>query len=257
MSRLGLGLGLEVIKPIIAGIGGAGGDLKTSLAAWYPFDEGSGDRSDAHTNGYDLTDNNTVLNATAKVGANAALFVDSASEFLNRVNAAEAWRMNTGDLTLGFWVKFTAFDTGATQVLVACGVTGSTVIGYLVAVQADGTRLRIYLSNGTTWITHTGLLDSAFSAGVWYFIIVEYDRDNKLQAYKNNVKESLSTSIASFDTDDITSVAGLTFGKNTTSNDQYLNAALDEGFIYNRLLTSDEKTFLWNDSNGRAYSEIG
>ncbi len=262
MSRLGFGLGLDVIQAVAAGGGGpSGADLKTDLAAWWAMDETSGDRADSHTNSYDLTDVNTVGSVTGKVGAKAAFFVAAPpqSEKFSRANSAsEDWQMGLADLTVGFWIKFTSWDTFAQQTCFATGANIGTAEGYLMELPYPGTTYNVIISNGSTSLTLSGTWDGgAPTLGVWYFILIEYDRSDKISVWKNNVKESDDVDISSFVSDDIISTQIFAIASKANAATEFIDGAMDEFFIHNRLITADEKTWLWNDGDGRAYSEIG
>lgn len=256
MSRLGFGLGLDVIKPVTAGGGGDGADLKTNLAAWWALDEASGNRVDAHTNGYTLTDNNTVLNTAAKIGANAALFNEAMAEYLSRTNAAEAWRLNTNDMTIGFWVKWTSYGVGSQHIL-SCGASVGTVQGYRIMTTTTGANIYVIVANGSSAVNHLPAWDSAPSVGTWYYIFVEIDRSDKISMWKNNTIESVQTDVSSFSANDIIAGSDFRLGRGPGADTDYFHGGLDEVAIWNRLLTSLEKTWLWNDGAGRAYNEIG
>lgn len=235
----------------------SGTDLKTSLALWLAMDEASGDPLDSHTNSYDFTVVTLdPLTATAKVGDNARLYVAASNRASGRANAAEAWRMGTSDMTIAFWVKFTAFSTGVIQTIIGCGATSNTDEGYTINVLDDGTGMQVKFGNGTTRVNHLFDFDTALSTGTWYYIIVEWDRDGDAAVWKNDIKESTTTDISSLSASDIASDQDLQIGRKPTGG-LSLDAALDEIPIYNRLLTCGEKTWLYNDDSGRAYSELG
>lgn len=257
MPRHGLGLGLDVIQAVAAGGGGDGADLKTELACWWALDEASGDRADSHTNGYTLTDNNTVGVTTAKIGANAGLWDASSNEHLDRANGAEAWRMGLKDLTVGAWIKPTGFATGANQWLVGTGVATGTEQGYLCGFNSTGSRPEIRINNGTSAINRFISWGTEPTDGVWYFVLFEWDRSADMSVWKNDVEELSPLDISSFESDDILSVSKLTVGRFMINDSQHLDAGVDELFIYNRLLTAAEKTWLYNSGSGRSYSEIG
>lgn len=247
-----LGFGAHTSGEIVSGA-----DLKTSLAAWWGMDETSGTRADSHTNGYTLADFNTVESTDGKVGAKSALFVTAEGTSLERTNAVEAWRINTNDFTVAFWIKFTAFDTGAIQSIIGCGATANTTEGWTTNVLDDGSGMQVKTSNGISRVNHLFDFDTTLSTGIWYFIIVEWDRDGDVAVWKNNIKESVTTDISSLSSDDILSDVDLKLGRKPGFATLGLKAAVDELPIWNRLLTSGEKTWLYNDNSGRAYSELG
>jgi len=248
-------------RPFVESGGGShdGDDLRTSLAAWWSMDEASGNRADSHTNGYTLTDENTVTTATAVVGANAALFDDANTEKLTRANGAEAWHLNTADFTIAAWVKFTAFDTGAPQMIFSTGGSTNTNEGHEVGVDAVGQDSYIQMSNGTTRIRDTTTpfdIASPLATATWYYFIWEFDRSANVTIMVNDsAQSSFAMDISSQSADDIAGSYELRLGTRASANGRFLNGALDEVAIWNRVLTSAEKTWLYNSGSGRAYSE--
>lgn len=262
MSRLGFGLGLDVIQAVAAGgAGPSGADLKTDLVAWWSMDETSGTRVDSHDNAYTLGDFNTVGSDTGKVGDKAALFDDAQDEWLRRNVAAETWQMGTGDLTIAFWGKFTAFDTGAIQTIVATGANASsgTEEGYCVYVKADGSGLKIQLNaEGSSLISLDLTFDGGtLNTGQWYFFVIEFDRDGSMSVEVDGVIETDTQDISSKSAEDVVTVQNLEFGRAASTLTLKLNGQEDEVAMWNRVLTSGEKTWLYNSNSGRAYSEIG
>ena len=71
----------------------------TGLEGFWGADETSGTRSDEHGSN-DLSDNNSVLVAPARVGANAARFVRADSQYLSIADNASL-SMGDIDFTLG------------------------------------------------------------------------------------------------------------------------------------------------------------
>ena len=78
--------------------------LLDGLIAWLPLNETSGTRFDAHTGGYDFTDNNTVGFAAGKVG-NAASFVRGNAEYLSSTNSV--FDLATVDYSILGWFRQT------------------------------------------------------------------------------------------------------------------------------------------------------
>jgi hypothetical protein len=80
--------------------------LLNNLIAYWPGDEASGNLLDAHTNELDLTDTNTVTNATGKVYDTARQYTAANSECHTR--AGDDALLSTGDVdfTLAAWVYF-------------------------------------------------------------------------------------------------------------------------------------------------------
>lgn len=245
---LGLGVGLTVTKAI------ALTPLLTNLISFWELEEASGTRVDAHgTN--DLTDVNTVGQIAGKIG-NAADFIAANDESLSRANAdAASLQMGTQDLTFACWLNMDASQPDARCPLCAMGGQTPTDEGYHVILYPARNRWFSRLSDGTTLISDDGTF-TAFSAGDYHLMIYEFDRDAKMQGYIDNVPAGAGESISALDGMDIQSGKNFEIAGTVSVSSWNIDGGLDECAIWRRLLTADEKTFLWNGGAGRTFAEI-
>ena len=78
--------------------------LKTNLVSYWKMEEASGSRVDVHGSN-DLTDNNTVLNATG-ISGNGADHERDTSEWLSIAHASQTnLDVTTGDFSISCWIK--------------------------------------------------------------------------------------------------------------------------------------------------------
>ena len=104
---------MHIINPYRYGGGAYTGTLLNGLVSWWDLDEASGTRFDSHTANdvNDLTDNNTVTQATGKVG-NAAQFTAANLEHLSKSSASNLGA-DDRDFT---WAQWIYLDSLAGQV---------------------------------------------------------------------------------------------------------------------------------------------
>ena len=213
--------------------------LLTSLIAHWRLDEASGVRSDSHRANH-LTDNNTTGQAAGKVG-NAALFVAANEESLSIADNADL-SMGDIDFTVAGWVYFTT--TAFTGLAGKWGP--GPVLEYLVYF--DGTNIRLHVSpNGSSNVSVTN--SQAISAGTWYFFVAWHDAAaNTINlSVNNNSAASLAHSGGVFNGN-----AAFHLGRNEEGM-SWLNGRLDSVSIWKRVLTSAERTQLYNSGNGLDY----
>ena len=228
----------------------AGGTFdKTSLVAWWSLNETSGTRNDSHGSNH-LADGNTVLYGTGKQG-NAADFERDNSEYLYIADNA-ALSMGDIDFTVGAWVNvestavsgivLSKYDYGATQREFQLEVTSAPYAQFIVSNNGTATVI-------AQWNT------SALSTGTWYFLVAWHDA----AANTINIQVNNGTAVSTAHTTGVLSgtspfAIGSRFNSGTPIS--FFDGLVDEAFVFKRVLTADEKTWLWNGGNGRAYSEL-
>lgn len=217
--------------------------LTDDLISYWELDEASGTRADAHDDN-DLTDNNTVTSATGKVG-DAADFERDNSEFLSIADNAD---VSTGDIdfTWALWVRPETLPAAAMAVL---SKDNGSVWEYEIYISSTG-AVRFYVENGGSSEEVT-TPDITASNGTWLFIVAWHDAtNNQLAIQVDNgtpVAESYAGGVA--DTDN-----GLYFG--AESGGVYFDGLIDQVGFWKRVLTTDERTALYNSGNGLSYAAL-
>jgi hypothetical protein len=220
--------------------------LLTDLVAHWKLDEESGTRVDSHGSS-DLTDNNTVLYEAGKFG-NAAALVNANSEYLSSTDNAALSVPSNQSFTFTLWFKAATFVNSG-LLGKATGFTASSTEYYLTS--ASSSIVRIIASDGTTVVT-TSITGLSLSAGTWYFLAGWYDSvaqtlnlqlDNGTPVSQACVNGSQDLS-SGFAIGRVGAVAGFSF-----------NGAIDSVSFWKRVLTSDERTALYNSGDGLDYDE--
>lgn len=219
--------------------------LLTNLISYWELNETSGTRYDAHGTNH-LTDNNTVGYAAGVVG-NAASFVGANNEYLKVDNNAS---LETGDIdfTVGGWIRLSSKAANAGMISKFSYGTREDYVAYY-SVTTD--RLRFMVGNGTT--SHQSLSADQLgspSLDTWYFLVGWHDATaNTINIQVNDgAVDSASTTITLGASD-----LYLTFGNYGSG---YLTGYLDTVALWKRVLTADERTWLYNSGAGRSYADI-
>lgn len=225
--------------------------LLTNLISHWRLDELSGAALDTH-GGNTLTDNNTVTSAAGKIGT-ARHFAVVNTEHLSIPDNA-ALSMGDIDFTIACWVRFTT-TTGAERCIVGkwrnTGDQREYWLHYVnsldrISFNVDPTGL-----GAATYRVVANTL-GAPSTATWYFIVAWHDAAaNTINIQINNgTVDSAAHTLGVFNgTADfsIGSLGGLF---------EFFDGQIDSFSVWKRVLTSDERSFLWNNGSGRDYPFI-
>lgn len=214
--------------------------LIDNLVSYWKLDEASGNRADSHGSNT-LTENNTVGSAAGKIG-NAADFEDATSGYLSHTDNTD---LSCGDVdyTFSFWLN-------------AETLNGS--FGFPVVFSKGGTGDRdyaLYFNVGKPSFESAGQLiewGSALSTGTWYHIICWHD------ATANEIGISVNdgTPATRGDGTAVDSTGDFQLGA-SVSQGLYWDGLIDEFGFWKRVLTSGERTQLYNSGSGLAYPFSG
>lgn len=209
--------------------------LSDDLVSYWTMDEESGARYDSTATGNDLSDNNTVLYGTGKVG-NSATFVGGNSEYLNDTTPT-GLPTGTTARTINLWFK-TPNPTGAKSIFFYGTASSDAMQSFYLSGTylsysgyGDDMEMTVSLSNNT-WYMMTGTYDG--SEACFYLDTVEV----KCEAHSWNTVNSK-----------------LEIGVENTTN-YFLTGDIDEMGIWGRVLESSEILELYNSGAGITYSDI-
>lgn len=224
--------------------------LNTSLIAYYKLDEASGTRVDS-VGSNDLTDNNTVTQAAGKVG-NAGQFTAANIEYLSLADNAD---MSTGDIdfTIACWVYMDS-KPGKAGIAGKYELNDSSLREWNMNFRqgaVDRFEFTIYKTDNTS----VGVRANNFGApstGTWYFIVAWHD------SVANTINMQVDNGAI-----DSTTTAGLlisdtaaTFGvgardvSGASAGDSPWDGRIDEFGFWKKVLSSEEKTDLYNKGRG-------
>ncbi|HEU4594597.1 MAG TPA: LamG-like jellyroll fold domain-containing protein [Pyrinomonadaceae bacterium] len=218
--------------------------LNSGIVAFWKLDEASGTRYDAVRTNH-LTDNNTVTQATGKVG-NAASFASASSEYLSCADNAD---LSTGDVDFMGAGWFQLMTKTASMDLVAkWGASGN--FEYILTYDQATDRFIFFVSNnGTTTASVIANTFGSPSIGTWYFVVFYHDATGNLIGISVNNGAFNTTAHT---TGVFNSTAPFQIGARAVSP-SYFNGRADAVGFWKRLLSAAEITELYNAGAGREY----
>lgn len=155
------------------------------------LNEASGNAVDLSSNGYTLTDTNTVGSSDDGLMAKARDFELSANEKLTIANASSANLNMTGTQTWGCWIKAESIGN---YMHIMSKRTADPYIRWLLVDNTNHVDFRLLGLTTTPQITS----DVKIEAGKWYFIVGVYDSTNsKIKVWVNGIKKEATASGAS------------------------------------------------------------
>ena len=221
--------------------------LYDSLVAFWKLDEVSGVRKDV-LGRFDLTDNNTVTQAAGKVG-NSAQFTAANSEWLSVNDAPDLRFGGNRNWTVTCWAQFGAAVVGGNSTIFNKGepVVGSGAGAEIILLKNGTENIQSYYRNGTD-TSYPGYAHSTIiSPSTWYFLALSYN------FLTQNLSITVNTTTQTFASVTINDGQNQPFqlGRRTLGN--YHEGLIDSFGKWNRVLTSDELTSLYNSGNGKEY----
>lgn len=221
--------------------------LTDNLVAFWELEEASGTREDAHSTN-DLADNNTVTSATGKVGT-AADFEASNAESLSIAGNA-ALQAGDIDFTIAAWVNLESKDANSGIVVKDSPTDGEYYIRYVLS--SDRLNFIVYGTSAFGSLNEVGA-DTLGSPSVstWYFVVAWHDAT----ANTINIQVNNGTVDSHAHSAGIHSGTG-SFKLGANSFAQYHDGLVDQVGIWKRVLTSQERTDLYNSGNGLSYAAL-
>jgi hypothetical protein len=226
--------------------------LTNKLVSYWKLGEVSGLRDDFY-GANNLTDNNTVTQAVGKVG-NAAQFTAANSEYLSRADNAS---LSTGDIdfTIAAWVYMDS-DTGDAMNIITKFNATTDNREYALDYGGTANRLTFTVNSVGTSGNNTTVVANSFgtlSVGTWAFVVCWHDSvANTINIQVNNgTIDSAATSAGVFN-----GTSAFRIGSNGNSTPgQYWNGRIDEIGFWKKVLTSTERTNLYNSGNGSTFNK--
>jgi hypothetical protein len=220
--------------------------LQQSLIAYWRLEETSGTRLDdlngCGGSGCDLTDNNTVTNNTGIIG-NAGQFVQANSEYLSHTDNAD---LSTGDIdfTIATWVYLNS-KAGTEHIFAKWGAAGQREYRLIYETAVDRFQF-IVSADGTASATRGASSFGSPSLSTWYYIIAWHDSTaNTINIQVNNgTVDSTSYSSGVFGSTSILAIGA------SSAPAGYIDGRIDEVGFWKKVLTSGERTLLYNSGAG-------
>jgi len=175
---------------LIDGLGIADGDIE----GLWPLNETSGNALDLSSNGYNLTDTNTVGSSSDGLMAKSRDYESSSSQYHTIADASCPNLEMSGSQT---WFCFIKPESIASSYVMAKTNAGITTYHIL---NMSSTGVMNFQMTGLT--TNTSIAsDIILQTGKWYFVVGVYDSANsKLKIWVNGVKKEVTASGSANDT---------------------------------------------------------
>lgn len=221
--------------------------ITDNLISFWEFEEASGTRADSVVaTGNDLEDTNGVVRSAGKVGYAAGFDAGEGMILSHASNAS----LQVGDIefSIAFW--FNADTIGTALISKYSAGNGRE---YAIDTYGASSNLRFYATsdNGTP-TTLNEATQGTLSATTWYFVVCWHDPvANKLYASINNQTATEAAHSGGI----YVGTSSFYIGTRDVGGDYY-GGYIDQCGIWKRVLTSDERTWLYNSGSGRSYADL-
>ena len=218
--------------------------LTDSIVAYWKLDEASGTRYDS-VGSNNLTDYNTVGTTTGRIGTAISFASGNTDKYLGCADN-DALSMGDIDFTIAGWFKVTA--TNGNGQLVNKWDWNIPSREYLVDVHPS-TYCRFAIAQ--TDQTQASVADTFYpSIGDWTFLVAWHDAT----ANTINIQVNARTLVSTAHSGGVNNgTAAFTIGPYSVLSNYAFSIDIDEVGIWKRVLTSDERTALYNSGAGFTY----
>lgn len=222
--------------------------LIDNLVSYWKLDEASGTRADSHGSN-NLTDNNTVTQATGKIG-NCADFESTNDEYLS--NAGGGSLDITGDFSVSAWIKLET-QTSRMGIVTQDSQTGSNR-KWSIFHETSGKITIEFFQSSSIYTTIETTNDLNLVDGTWYHFVATVDVSVPSATVYINGSAVSMTVLGSPATSIQSATTPLHIGRGTRSTiEGPFDGLIDEVGIWSKVLTSQEVTDLYNSGSGLAY----
>jgi hypothetical protein len=242
----------KLLRPKAGGISTS--QLRKSLALYLPLNEtatsGNVTAVDNSGNGFNFTSVNSVLSTTGKVG-NARQFIKANQTHLLGGTTSSLLAFGGADWSLQFWLNLTGplptTATNATVVSRNVDSSGSFAASdFSVAMFFSSTQTNLTV-NGANTITFAQF--GSLLANTWHHVVLT-NSGTTISYYRDGSLISTGTRTGTWATGARHTVIG-TPNTNAMAT-QTIDARIDEYAKWNRTLSVNEVSALWNRGNGRS-----
>ena len=243
-------------------------DVSTDgLKAYYKFDESSGNiinqatsvgSSDSLGTDADMTISGATYSQTGKIGN--ALSFDGSNDYGTLGSSLSQWNFfhGTGDWSINFWINYDEF-VAEDRFFSNMDSTETRGINFAVGWSGnpDG-QIGLSIKSDNGFMTNNGGINfpsDISGTGTWVMItlVADYsDTTNTYTVYLNGVAGSSVARAVAGSTGD--SEYSLKLASRGNYADRFFDGLFDEMTIWQRVLTADEITSLYDSNSGKAIS---
>lgn len=219
-----------------------GGDINllNGLTFWYKLEELSGTRLDSSVNGLDLSQigsvgqNDGIIDKCAQFNGGTAKLIRSFDPLYD---------LSDTDFSITGWMNLDIAVSGH-AIYIGKGGTGSADRVINLIYLSGGNEMRFVLSNDTsTSNLLAGQISGSIPIAEWFFFCVSYNKTTKLMSLSLNNQDPVT--LVSAGNPQNFGTQSLVLG-NSVSDQNPLEGRVDELGMWNRVLTANECTFLFN-----------
>ena len=222
------------------------------LTCYWPMDDASGAAAanavDANDASCDLANNASVGSATGVV-SNARDFESADTDYLSAGDSAILSLGADTAFSFAFWMNAESV-TGFRMPIIHKGAFGASDDEYLVEFDDSAGAFRFLVGDGATFGNVTETQPSTANA---HFVVVWHDptADTVNIAINNDA----TPASAAWSSGTQNTASAFQIGKAVGSGAAF-DGWLDEVGFWKKVLTSDERTWLYNSGSGRSYADI-
>lgn len=232
------------------------------LLAYYPLNEASGVRADIHTGGYNLTQSAVAVGqGIGHVYANAADFDYQTAQYLYRDRTIFNFNINS-NFSVCFWVKLDTLEHPTEspdyyRFLYGIGAASTWASGYNVKTTSGSAiycTFNLGSGPGTQYGWHTG---KAIGTTGWAMTTLTQQANGNGTAnvafYVNNGAPATGINTIGFNS---ATSGNFEIGKKPTATVNYFDGQMGPLMIFNKTLSAEDVSWLYNDGAGRIYNEF-
>lgn len=226
--------------------------FKDGLMAYWKLEETSGTRQSSYGS-IPLTDVNSVGTEAGKHGLAASFTVGSDQLLTTEEGVAAEW-LTGAEFTVSAWLRLGAKDAE----MAAIGRYGFGGLDYvdelLLTYDAIADRFRLYVSNGPDLGGFTLLVAETFGSPVindWVHVVCGRRGGNIFLRVNNQENTEVYEGAPA-----LNNPVPFTLGNAFDTANIPWEGAIDEVAVWNRALTEDELTQLWNGGAGKFYDDF-
>ncbi|HNP70950.1 MAG TPA: hypothetical protein PKK15_07580 [Kouleothrix sp.] len=222
--------------------GSAISSLHSSLTAYWQMEAASGNRADATGRGNTLTDSGGTTSGVGIIG-NAAQFSASNLSIANNADVAGG----DVDITIAFWLYVPSGGSGFPEIFGVDETLANRNYSAFLNMSTNVLTMQFFRS-GPTAVTRT----ITISRDVWQLVIVWHDSVNDLMGIRLN--GGADSTVATGGVLQANGTSPLQIGRATSTGTRIpTGSRIDEFGIWRRVLTSGERTTLYNSGAGKTW----
>ncbi len=221
--------------------------LNVGLVSYYKLNETSGVVLDSL-----VINNGTNNGATRGVDGiiNNSFSFDGINDFVN-ISDSASLDFGTGAFSISLWINDSSWGNGHWIISKDDGINNGFYIRELISA---GNKLNFFVGDGTDFANSVTSALGSIADGNWHHVVAVFPAGGSGTAtvYVDNVSEGTDAYTAVGSTD---SSSDLFFSTRSASTG-FASARLDEIGIWNRTLSSDEVTQLYNNGTGITWTDF-